>query len=73
RVGDALIPKLMVEMYGFNVGFSYDYNISSYKAASKGVGGFEVSIRWVSLRDGLFKQNREFGSGKSGASSSPTP
>jgi hypothetical protein len=63
----------MVEMYSFSLGFAYDYNISSYKAASKGVGGFEISLRWISLRDGLFKRGREMGTGKTGASTSPTP
>ncbi len=64
RVSDAIIPQVMFEMYGFTFGFSYDYNVSAYKAASRGVGGFEISIRWVKLRDGLYKQKREIGSSK---------
>ncbi len=65
RLNDAVVPQLMFEMAGFNVGFSYDYTVSDYSTASKGVGGFEISLRWISLRDGLFKQKREFGSSKS--------
>ncbi|HEY1038957.1 MAG TPA: PorP/SprF family type IX secretion system membrane protein [Bacteroidia bacterium] len=61
RVGDAVIPTLMYEMYGFMLGLSYDYNISPYKPSTNGNGGFEVSLRWVNLRDGLHKQGREFG------------
>lgn len=64
RVGDAVIPTLMYEMYGFMVGLSYDYNISSYKPSTNGNGGFEISLKWTNLRDGTFKQAREFGKGK---------
>ena len=71
RIGDAVIPQVMVEMFGFNVGISYDYNISSYKTATRGSGGFEISLKWTNLRDGIFKQGREFGRGK-GAASSPS-
>jgi type IX secretion system PorP/SprF family membrane protein len=60
RPGDAVIPTLMFETKGFMLGVSYDYNISSYKAASKGNGGFEISLKWTNLRDGTFKQGREY-------------
>ena len=73
RIGDAIIPQVFLEMFGFNIGLSYDYNISSYKTATNGTGGFEISLKWTNLRDGLFKQGREFGKGKGGASSAPTP
>jgi len=72
RVNDAVIPQIMFETKGFGLGFSYDYNVSNFKSASRGVGGFEISLRWINLRDGLFRQGREFGkSGKPTAS--PTP
>lgn len=64
RAGDAVIPTLMFETYGFMLGLSYDYNISAYRPSTNGNGGFEVSIRWVNLRDGLHKQSREFSKGK---------
>lgn len=60
RNGDAIIPQLMYEMYGFALGLSYDYNISSFKPATKGNGGIEISLRWTNLRDGIFRQGREF-------------
>lgn len=47
RVGDALIPTLILEMASYSVGFSYDLNISVLKAATKGKGGFEISLRYI--------------------------
>jgi type IX secretion system PorP/SprF family membrane protein len=63
RTGDAVIPTLMFETKGFMVGLSYDYNISTYKPATKGNGGFELSLKWTNLRDGTFKQGREYKQG----------
>lgn len=72
RNSDAIIPQLLVEIYGFNVGFAYDYTLSKYKKANKGVGGFEISLRWVNLRDGLFKRAKELkGGGKLAPGSTP--
>ena len=48
RVGDALIPTLILEIASYSVGFSYDLNISALKAATKGKGGFEISLRYIS-------------------------
>jgi len=64
RNGDAIVPCLMYEMYGFALGLSYDYNISSFKPATKGNGGIEISLRWTNLRDGIFRQGREFNKSK---------
>ena len=47
RVGDALIPTLILEIAGYSVGFSYDLNLSALKAATKGQGGFELSLRYI--------------------------
>jgi len=47
RVGDALIPTLILEIASYSVGFSYDLNISALKAATKGQGGFEISLRYI--------------------------
>jgi len=46
-VGDALIPTLILEIASYSVGFSYDLNISALKAATKGKGGFEISLRYI--------------------------
>ena len=66
RVGDAFIPQFMFELKSWMFGFSYDETFSSYKQANRGLGAFEISLRWMNTRSGLFKQNREFsgGSGK---------
>ena len=64
RPGDAIIPQLLIDFSGFSFGFSYDYNISSYKIATRGNGAMEFSLQWHSLRDALFKRIREFGKGK---------
>ncbi len=71
RISDAIIPVLMFEMYGFNVGFSYDFNNSNFQPATKGAGGFEISLRWIYLRDGLYKQKSEFGTSKTGSATVP--
>ena len=62
RSKDAVIPCIMFEMKGFLFGLSYDYNFSPFRDASKGSGGLEISLKWTNLRDGIFKQGREFSS-----------
>jgi type IX secretion system PorP/SprF family membrane protein len=47
RVGDAVIPTLILEIASYSVGFSYDLNLSALKAATKGQGGFEISLRYI--------------------------
>ncbi|MFN5181879.1 MAG: PorP/SprF family type IX secretion system membrane protein [Bacteroidota bacterium] len=64
RPGDAIIPQLLIDFNGFSFGFSYDYNISSYKVATRGNGAMEFTLQWHSLRDAIFKRIREFGGGK---------
>ncbi len=66
RSNDAVIPQVLVEIFGFNVGLAYDYTVSNYKLANKGTGGFEIVLRWVSLRDGLFKRKSELKGGRTG-------
>ncbi len=63
RPGDAIIPQLLIDINGISVGFAYDYNVSSYKLATRGNGGLEFSLQWHSLRDALFKRIRELGKG----------
>ncbi|HEX7412641.1 MAG TPA: PorP/SprF family type IX secretion system membrane protein [Bacteroidia bacterium] len=65
RVGDAIIPQFMFELKSWMFSFSYDETISTYKQANRGLGAFEVSLKWTNMRSGLFKQRREFAGGSS--------
>ena len=47
RNSDAAMFTVGVEFKGFRVGASYDYNVSGLKDASKGNGGFEISLRYI--------------------------
>jgi len=47
RMGDAAIAMIRMDYMNFSVGFSYDFNISSYKTVSSGKGGFELSIIYI--------------------------
>lgn len=47
RSGDAVIFRLGFEYQSFDIGLSYDYNYSSLKVASNGVGAFEISIIYL--------------------------
>ncbi len=60
RSEDGLIPKLTYEMGDFAVGLSYDLNLSSYKAASRYQGGFEIALRYNVLASSLFEARSEF-------------
>jgi type IX secretion system PorP/SprF family membrane protein len=46
RFGDAICPSVEIELAGFTVGFSYDFNISKLRAASNGFGGSEVYLKF---------------------------
>lgn len=48
RLGDALIPSLLIETGSLAFGVSYDMNLSGLTAASNGNGGFELSVRYIS-------------------------
>lgn len=47
RLGDAIIFTSMLEYDAFNIGFSYDWNISKLTVASAGRGGPELSLSYV--------------------------
>ncbi|XZF13858.1 PorP/SprF family type IX secretion system membrane protein [Chitinophagaceae bacterium MMS25-I14] len=47
RNGDAAMITAGMEFKGLRVGVSYDYNTSALKDASKGNGGFEISLRYI--------------------------
>jgi type IX secretion system PorP/SprF family membrane protein len=46
RWKDAVIPVTKLDFKPFSVAFSYDANISQLKAASRGRGGYEISISY---------------------------
>ncbi|PUZ22042.1 type IX secretion system membrane protein, PorP/SprF family [Chitinophaga costaii] len=51
RFGDAINPYVGLEIKGFQVGISYDTNISSLKPASNARGGMEISVIYIHRRD----------------------
>jgi hypothetical protein len=56
RVGDAVIPSLLLEMGSFAVGIGYDLNVSGLKAATQSRGGMEVSIRYISPNPFVYRR-----------------
>lgn len=46
RFGDAFVNCLLIGYNGFQLGISYDLNLSSLTQASKGRGGYEIMLRW---------------------------
>lgn len=60
RNKDAFIAQLLFDMGIFAINLAYDYNISTYKIATKGMGGFEVSLRYNILADALFAKKSEY-------------
>ena len=44
---DAIIPYFGLEFSSIHIGYSYDINISSLKAASNSVGGNEISLIYI--------------------------
>ncbi|GAB4449622.1 MAG: hypothetical protein OHK0036_06840 [Bacteroidia bacterium] len=60
RNKDAFVAQLLFDMGPFAITLAYDYNVSNYKIATKGTGGYEVSIRYNILADALFAQKSEY-------------
>ncbi|MFN8152765.1 MAG: PorP/SprF family type IX secretion system membrane protein [Bacteroidia bacterium] len=50
RVKDAIIPEIALYWNKFRLGFSYDINISSLRTVSKGRGGPEFSITYITRK-----------------------
>lgn len=46
RVGDAVIPVVHLEYNNLDIGFSYDLNTSQLRTASRGRGGYELTLSW---------------------------
>jgi type IX secretion system PorP/SprF family membrane protein len=44
---DALFVRASYEHFGFKLSLGYDINISSLASASRGMGGFELALRWT--------------------------
>ncbi len=59
RFADAFNIVAGYEISGFNVGLSYDVNLSNLTAASKARGGFEISMRYMLTSSGKNK-NKSF-------------
>lgn len=47
NVSDALIPYVGLDYGNFNLGMTYDANISAFKVASHGLGGMEISLIYI--------------------------
>lgn len=60
RSNDAIIPQVLIDMGTYAIGISYDANVSSYRKASRTVGGFEISLRYNKLADALFNKRSEY-------------
>lgn len=60
RVRDALVPKFILDLGDYSVAMAYDVNISGYTAASRGFGGFEISLRYNNLASSLFQARKEY-------------
>jgi type IX secretion system PorP/SprF family membrane protein len=61
RFNDAIVPQINLDMGKYAVGVSYDYNVSKFNQISKGMGGFEIYLKFMTLDDALFKRKREHG------------
>jgi type IX secretion system PorP/SprF family membrane protein len=47
NVSDALIPYVGLDYGSFNLGMSYDVNVSAFKTASESQGGVEISLIYI--------------------------
>ncbi|MBV8254260.1 MAG: PorP/SprF family type IX secretion system membrane protein [Chitinophaga sp.] len=55
RLKDAIIPYIGMEIKGFQVGLSYDTNVSSLKPASNYRGGLELSLIYIHTKNQMNK------------------
>ena len=58
NVGDAIIPYVGLDYGRFNLGMSYDVNVSGFKLASQSQGGIEISLIYI------FKKSEDKGDSK---------
>ncbi len=59
RYKDAISPQVYLELGDYAFGFSYDFNVSSYREVKKSAGGLELSIRYSSMRGALMKNSKK--------------
>lgn len=52
RVNDAVIPVIKLELQKYEVGFSYDFNVSKLSKASQSFGGYEISLSYKGFFSG---------------------
>jgi hypothetical protein len=50
RWKDAIIPVIKLDYHPFSLSLSYDINISTLKTASRGRGGYELSISYLAFK-----------------------
>ncbi len=60
RVGDAIAPVVFMEFSNIGIGVSYDINLSKLKAATSGMGGLEVVLRYIHTSINHKKPNVKF-------------
>jgi type IX secretion system PorP/SprF family membrane protein len=60
RNKDAIVTKLICDLGDLSIGVAYDANVSGYRQATKGVGGFEISLRYNNLASSLFESRKEY-------------
>lgn len=58
RVGDAFSPSFEMELGGFSLGYTYDFNLSKLRNASNGLGGHEVYLKFQNPNP-FFKFSRQ--------------
>jgi len=56
RFGDAVILSYMLELDKYQVGLSYDVNVSNFIPATKSLGGIELSLRFINSIDAKAKK-----------------
>ena len=56
RVRDAIITNLLIETGKYAIGLSYDINTSGLSQVTKGRGGFEIMIRYVTPAAYLYQR-----------------
>lgn len=58
RLKDAIIPTVLIEFSSFELGISYDVNLSKLSGASQGRGGFEMSLKFNSQNSLYTRKSR---------------
>jgi len=58
NVSDAIIPYVGLDYGSFNLGLTYDVNISAFKVATQGRGGFEISLIYILQKSDDSQQER---------------